>query len=158
MDHGRSEGSESPEVRKSESPEVGKSGSPEVRKSGSREVRKSESPEVGKSGSREVRKSGSREVGKLGSRDVRKSERPEDKNYSYALHVLSKKLGHPERRERNYTPCFTANACTLSQGVLKMDAFVILIASASTRTGSLIGKKKMAINLCHLSYSRPKTL
>ena len=150
MDHGRSEGSESPKVRKSESRKVGKSESRKVGKSESREVRKSGSPEVGKSGIREVRK--------LGSRDVQKSERPEDKNYSYALHVLSKKLGHPERRERNYTPCFTANACTLSQGVLKMDAFVILIASASTRTGSLIGKKKMAINLCHLSYSRPKTL
>ena len=158
MDHGRSEGSESPKVGKSGSREVRKSGSPEVRKSGSPEVGKSGSREVRKSGSPEVGKSGSWEVGKLGSRDVRKSERPEDKNYSYALHVLSKKLGHPERRERNYTPCFTANACTLSQGVLKMDAFVILIASASTRTGSLIGKKKMAINLCHLSYSRPKTL
>ena len=118
MDHGRSEGSESPKVRKSESPEVGKSGSREVRKSGSREVRSS------------------------GSRDFRKSERPEDKNYSYALHVLFKKLGHPERRERNYTPCFTANACTLSQGMVKMDAFVMLIASASMRTGPLIRKKK----------------
>ena len=64
MDHGRSEGSESPKV--------GKSGSREVRKSGSREVRKSGSPEVGKSGSREVRKSGSPEVGKSGSWEVGK--------------------------------------------------------------------------------------